>query len=76
MTVIGALSSFRELGEMSPHKRAAVQEIEGMIMLFAAANGGRSPWRKADVNGIPVGADLEYADEVTMLKAMEGRREL
>lgn len=26
--------------------------------------------------GIPVGAELEYADEVTMLKAMEGRREL
>jgi hypothetical protein len=24
MTVIGALSSFRELGEMSPHKRACV----------------------------------------------------
>jgi len=26
--------------------------------------------------GIPVGSDLEYADEITMLKAMEGRREL
>ncbi len=26
--------------------------------------------------GLPVGSDLEYADEVTMLKAMEGRREL
>ena len=26
--------------------------------------------------GIPVGSDLEYADEVTMLKSMEGRREL
>jgi recombination protein RecR len=26
--------------------------------------------------GIPVGSDMEYADEVTMLKAMEGRREL
>jgi len=26
--------------------------------------------------GIPVGSDLEYADEVTMAKAMEGRREL
>jgi recombination protein RecR len=26
--------------------------------------------------GIPVGADLEYADEVTMLKAIEGRRDL
>ena len=26
--------------------------------------------------GVPVGSDLEYADEVTMHKAMEGRREL
>ena len=26
--------------------------------------------------GIPVGSDLEYADEVTMLKALEGRRDL
>ena len=26
--------------------------------------------------GIPVGSDLDYADEVTMLKAMEGRRDL
>ena len=26
MTVIGALSSFRELGEMSPHKRASILE--------------------------------------------------
>src|ERR1019366_7107756 len=26
--------------------------------------------------GIPVGSDLEYADEVTMLKAMEGRRDV
>jgi len=25
--------------------------------------------------GIPVGSDLEYADEVTMTRAMEGRRE-
>lgn len=26
--------------------------------------------------GIPVGADLEYADEVTLLRAIEGRREI
>jgi len=26
--------------------------------------------------GIPVGSDIEYADEVTILKAMEGRREV
>lgn len=27
-------------------------------------------------HGLPVGGDLEYADEVTLQKAMEGRREL
>jgi recombination protein RecR len=26
--------------------------------------------------GVPVGSDLEYADEVTMHKALEGRREI
>jgi recombination protein RecR len=26
--------------------------------------------------GVPVGSDIEYADEVTMQKAMEGRREI
>ena len=26
--------------------------------------------------GIPVGSDLEFADEVTMMKSMENRREL
>jgi len=27
-------------------------------------------------HGLPVGGDLEYADEVTISKALEGRREL
>lgn len=27
-------------------------------------------------HGVPVGGDLEYADEVTLLRAMEGRREM
>lgn len=26
--------------------------------------------------GVPVGSDIEYADEITMTKAMEGRREI
>jgi recombination protein RecR len=26
--------------------------------------------------GVPVGSDLEYADDVTMMRAMEGRREI
>jgi recombination protein RecR len=27
-------------------------------------------------HGLPIGGDLEYADEVTLAKAMEGRREI
>ena len=27
-------------------------------------------------SGVPVGGDLEYADEVTLIKALEGRREM
>ena len=27
-------------------------------------------------HGIPVGGDLEYTDEITLMKAMEGRREI
>ncbi|MBR2896598.1 MAG: recombination protein RecR, partial [Oscillospiraceae bacterium] len=27
-------------------------------------------------NGIPVGSQLEYADEVTLIRALEGRREI
>src|SRR5947209_1048528 len=27
-------------------------------------------------HGLPVGGDLEYADEVTLAKALEGRREM
>lgn len=26
--------------------------------------------------GIPVGGDLEYTDEITLMQALEGRREL
>jgi recombination protein RecR len=27
-------------------------------------------------HGVPVGGDLEYADEVTLTKALEGRKEM
>ena len=27
-------------------------------------------------HGVPIGGDLEYADEVTLTKALEGRREV
>ncbi len=27
-------------------------------------------------HGVPVGGDIEYADEITLTKALEGRREI
>ena len=27
-------------------------------------------------NGVPVGGDLEYVDEITLSRALEGRREI
>ena len=36
--------------------------------------GGASVTRLA--SGLPVGGDLEYADEVTLGRALEGRREM
>lgn len=39
-------------------------------------NGARVPKVTRIAVGIPVGSDIEYTDEVTMLKAMEGRREM
>ena len=32
--------------------------------------------RKIMVGGVPVGGDLEYIDEVTLLRALEGRTAL
>ena len=37
MTVIGALSSFRELGELSPHKRACRQGLRLNLCIIAIA---------------------------------------
>lgn len=40
-----------------------------------AANGGKSVKVTRLAHGLPVGADIEYADEVTLSRALEGRRE-
>jgi hypothetical protein len=34
MIVVGALSSFRELGEMSPHKRACVYRFSSTYLTY------------------------------------------
>ena len=32
--------------------------------------------KQINIGGVPVGGDLEYIDEVTLLRALEGRVEL
>jgi len=49
----GQKSACRKFRQIGTGKRRAVQEIEDRIMLLAAANGGRSPRREADVNALP-----------------------
>jgi recombination protein RecR len=63
--------------------------IDGIIVATNPTVGGEATatylaqqLRRAGVKvtriamGIPVGSDIEYTDEITMLKAMEGRREI
>jgi recombination protein RecR len=49
-------------------------EATAMYLAERLAPDVRSVTRIA--RGIPVGGDLEYADEVTLVRAMQGRREL
>ena len=52
--------------------------VEGEATAVYLAQQVRRPGLKVTriAIGIPAGSDIEYADEVTLLKAMEGRREL
>jgi recombination protein RecR len=52
--------------------------VEGEATAVYLSGELRRPGLKVTriATGIPVGSDIEYADEITMLKAMEGRREL
>lgn len=75
---IGNLLSRVEIGQADEVILATNPTIEGE----ATATYLTSQLRRSGVKvtriatGIPVGSDIEYADEITMLKAMEGRREL
>ena len=51
-------------------------EVEATAHWLASALRG-SPVRITRIaTGVPAGSDIEYADEVTMARAMEGRREV
>ena len=50
-------------------------EGEATALPIAAAQAARVRVTRIAM-GIPVGSDLEFADEVTMMKSLENRREL
>jgi recombinational DNA repair protein RecR len=48
----------------------------GLLLLLAPQENVGAQAERAVRDGVPVGAELEYADEVTLIKALEGRRKL
>ncbi|HKW26717.1 MAG TPA: recombination mediator RecR [Terriglobales bacterium] len=67
-----------DAGEVEEVILATNPTVEGEATAVYISQQIRRPGVKVTriATGIPVGSDIEYADEVTMLKAMEGRREL
>ena len=53
-----------------------VMEGEATAMYIARQLEGRGIRVTRLARGLPVGGDLEYADEVTLSRALEGRRDI
>jgi len=67
-----------EQGEVDEVILATNPTVEGEATAGYVADLIKRPGLKITriATGIPAGSDIEYADEVTMGKAMEGRREM
>ena len=67
-----------ELGEVDEVILATSPTLEGEATAhwLAGALRGHAVKITRIATGVPVGSDIEYADEVTMTRALEGRREL
>jgi recombination protein RecR len=67
-----------ELGEVDEVILATSPTLEGEATAhwLAGALRGHAVKITRIATGVPAGSDIEYADEVTMARAMEGRREL
>jgi recombination protein RecR len=67
-----------ERGEIDEVILATSPTLEGEATANWLATALRSPSVRITriATGVPAGSDIEYADEVTMARAMEGRREL
>ncbi len=71
----------RRRSEGSPYEEVIIAtnptlEGEATAMYLAERLAGDVGSVTRIARGIPVGGDLEYADEVTLVRAMQGRREL
>jgi recombination protein RecR len=74
----GTLIARADRGEMDEIILATSPTLEGEATanwLAAALRASRVRITRI-ATGVPAGSDIEYADEVTMARAMEGRREL
>ncbi|MGD0800976.1 MAG: recombination mediator RecR [Terracidiphilus sp.] len=67
-----------ERGEVDEVILATSPTLEGEATANWLANALRGPSVKITriATGVPAGSDIEYADDVTMARAIEGRREL
>ena len=74
----GTLLARVERGEIDEVILATSPTLEGEATADWLATALRRPSLKITriATGVPAGSDIEYADEVTMARAMEGRREL
>jgi recombination protein RecR len=74
----GTLVSRVERGEVDEVILATSPTLEGEATAHWLATALRNPSVKITriATGVPAGSDIEYADEVTMGRALEGRREV
>ena len=74
----GGLLARVERGEVDEVILATSPTLEGEATAtwLASALRGRNVRVTRIATGVPAGSDIEYADEVTMTRAIEGRREL
>jgi recombination protein RecR len=74
----GTLIARVERGEVDEIILATSPTLEGEATAHWLATALRSPSVKITriATGVPAGSDIEYADEVTMARALDGRREI
>jgi recombination protein RecR len=75
---IGTLIGRAERGEVDEVILATSPTLEGEATASWLASGLRSFHVRITriATGVPAGSDIEYADEVTMARALEGRRDV